>query len=215
MIDVESRPAIRILFLLAFLLAAVLVFPPGSTGSGIFYVSVSFFMIALFLASYGKGFPYGLSYLRLIPKRKDLPGLVLWGAAGFILSIAITAIASLILSYFGFLDADLVGQKIQSLPTIALMLAFTLAPVGEEALFRGYLFRKISEKGRSYLIGALLSSAIFAAMHFLYGSIAEIAVAFLIALVLCALTQKTGSLVPAMVAHASFNFLSIAHMVLV
>lgn len=212
--DVESRPAIRILLLLAFLLAAVLVFPPHSAGSGIFYVSVSFFMVALFLASYGKGFPYGLSYLRLIPKGDDLPRLVLFGAAGFILSMAITAIASIILSYLGLLDADLVGQKMQSLPTVALMLAFTLAPVGEEALFRGYLFRKISEKGRSHLAGALLSSAIFAAMHFQYGSVAEIAVAFLIALLLCALTQKTGSIVPAVLAHASFNFLSIAYMVL-
>lgn len=211
---VKSSSAARILLLLAFLLAAVLVFPPGKPESSVFYVAVSFFMIALFLASYGKGFPYGIAYLRLIPKKKDLPVLVLWGAAGLLLSMAIAAVASLILYYAGFLDADLVGQKIQTLPAFALVLAFTLAPIGEEALFRGYLFRKISEKGRSWLVGALISSALFAAMHFQYGSVAEIAVAFLIALLLCALTQKTGSLVPAIVAHASFNFLSIAVMVL-
>ncbi len=207
---VESSVSARILLLLAFLLAAVLIFPPGNPGSGIFYIAVSFFMIALFLASYGKGFSHGISYLRVIPKRKDLPILVLWGVSGLLLSMAIAAIASLVLSYFGFLDADLVGQKIQTLPTIALVLAFTIAPVGEEALFRGYFFRKISEKGRSWVIGALLSSALFASMHFQYGSVAEIVVTFLIALLFCALTQKTGSLVPAIVAHASFNFLSIA-----
>jgi membrane protease YdiL (CAAX protease family) len=207
-------PAVKIIAFLVFLLAAVLIFPPGNSGSSVFYTSVSFFMIALFLASLGKGFPYGVSYLRLIPKKKEVPGLVLQGIAGLLLSIATAAVASLILSSFGFLDADLVGQKIVQLPAAALVLAFTLAPIGEEALFRGYLFRKISEKSGSWLFGALLSSAIFAAMHLLYGSVAEIVVAFLIAMVFCAFTQKTKSLLPAIVAHSSFNLLSIISTVL-
>ena len=204
-----GNPAQTLLALFVFLLASITVFPFGKTGSSIYYTSVSFFMAALFLSSYGKGFAKGLSYLRLNPRRKDLPGLFLWGIAALAVSISVTAAATVALYFLGYLDAGLVGEKIASLPALALVLAFTIAPVGEEALFRGYLFRKISDKSSSWILGALLSSAMFASLHLLYGSVAEIIVAFLIALVFCAFTQKTGSLIPAIIAHSTFNFLSI------
>jgi membrane protease YdiL (CAAX protease family) len=66
----------------------------------------------------------------------------------------------------------------------------------------------------AFASSAALSSFIFAIMHFSYGSLAEIAVAFSIGLILCASIRKWGSLVPAIVAHALFNFASVAAMVL-
>ncbi|VVC01529.1 CAAX protease self-immunity [uncultured archaeon] len=201
--------AAKTIAFIAFLLASVLVFPPGSASSGVYYTSLSFFMIALFLSSLGKGFPYGISYLRLVPKSREVPSLALQGIAALLLSITVAVLSSVLLGWLGFLDAELVGQKIVQLPAVSLVLAFSLAPIGEEALFRGYLFRKISEASGSWALGALLSSAVFAAMHVLYGSVAEIAVAFLIALVFCAFTQRAKSLLPAILAHSLFNFISI------
>jgi membrane protease YdiL (CAAX protease family) len=199
-------------FILALLLVgcAFLIFPPLAASSSIFYISGSFFLIALLLSSLGKGFARGLHYLGLIPNEKQsLPALLAWGVAAFAVSLLATGAVSLLLYHLGYLDSDVVAQKVQSLPLQSMIIAFTLAPLGEESLFRGYLFRKISEKSGSALAGAIVSSAIFAALHVFYGSVAEVAVAFFVALALCAFRQKTGSLIPPLVAHASFNFLSI------
>lgn len=203
----------NLLLPLVFVALAIFIFPLSSPGSSVFYASSSFFLVALLLSSLGKSLECGISYLRMIPQRKQALRLAAWGAAALAASVAITAAVSVALGYLGYLDSDLVAQKVAGLPAAALVAAFTLAPVGEEALFRGYLFRKISEKAGSWHVGAIASSLIFAALHFAYGSVAEIAVAFLVGLSFCAFTQKTRSLFPAIAAHASFNLLSIAYTV--
>ncbi|VVC02243.1 CAAX protease self-immunity [uncultured archaeon] len=100
-----------------------------------------------------------------------------------------------------------------------LALAFTIVPICEEALFRGFFFRVISDalqKTRipfSWIAGALLSSLIFASTHLFYGSKAELIVAFFVGLLFCAAVQRKNSLVPAIVAHAFYNLFSIILMV--
>ena len=100
-----------------------------------------------------------------------------------------------------------------------LVAAFTLAPLGEEAFFRGLLFRRMSERLKmlgkhAWMASAIASSAIFALLHASYGSIAEIGVAFAIGMVLCAGVKMTGSLYPTVLAHSAFNFVSIVMAVL-
>jgi len=87
-----------------------------------------------------------------------------------------------------------------------------LAPIGEETLFRGYVFNAIRLTFQSRRWGIPLayiaSSLIFALIHFsgvTEGVVALIVPIFFIALVLAWGMHRTGSLLPGMVAHALFN----------
>jgi membrane protease YdiL (CAAX protease family) len=205
--------------ILLLLVLSVFVFPIGSDGSSVFYVSAAFFVLALAAASWEAGPARGLKYLGLVFEWKNAPLVALQALALFALCAAATASLSALLYFFGALDTQGVYEKVVALPIPALIAAFTLAPLGEEAFFRGFFFRKIGEMlgGRkmiAWAAAAFASSAIFAALHAPYGSVAEVAVAFFLGILLCAGTMKSGSLLPAVLAHAAFNFASIAMAVL-
>ena len=221
--EVKQLVAVSILFLL---MLSVLIFPFDQFGSSVFYVSLAFAVCALFLSSWNTDVERGLAYLWLAPKWKDAPALVLQSFALFVACAAVTVFITGVFMLAGALDTENVYNRVILLPVPALILAFTLAPLGEELFFRGFLFRKISEMfggktanapGRNrrfskimpWAIGALASSALFALMHAAYGSYAELAVAFAVGLALCIGVKKTNSLVPAVLAHAAFNFVSI------
>lgn len=223
---IAPRTALLFLFLLA---AAIFVFPITNPSSSVFYISSFFLIASLWLASSHKGMGNALDYLLLSPKRKDLFLLLQWGVAAFLALCAMTFALNVIFYFVGLDDGALVKQKISVLPLPVLILAFTFAPLAEEAFFRGLLFRKISEmrfgagkrkkgskeKSSGWVAGALISSIVFSSTHLLYGSVAEVLAVFVLGLALCAVTHKTKSLVPAVVAHMLFNFLSILMMVLV
>lgn|GEM_PF-1054785 len=211
-------------FLLPAALAILFIFlllAPDSRSASMLFISSFILALALGLSSWDVGMGKGLEYLLILPLPRGIGGwarIAKWSAAAFLLSCAATGAVSAVLYSLGLLDSGLVAEKILLLPIPSLVLASTLSPFAEEALFRGYFFRRISEtvagKGRAQSFfhlaaGATLSSLLFAFLHFSYGSVAEIAVAFSVGLVLCAVTRKSGSLLPAAFAHAAFNFLSI------
>ena len=217
----------------ALLIILLFVYPPNSSGASAIYLPLAFFCLALFLSSGREGPRAGLEKLGLAPDRKRLPALLGWGLAGLICAGALTLLISAILFALGMLDTAQVQDKIISLPLPALVSAFTLAPLGEEAFFRGFLFRvlgwpsalrrgkagKASSKkpgsplspaaGHSWILKAAASSLLFALMHFSYGSVAEVVVAFCMGMLFCALTRKAGSLLPSVFAHAGYNLLSV------
>jgi uncharacterized protein len=87
-----------------------------------------------------------------------------------------------------------------------------LAPIGEETLFRGYVFNAIrltfESKRWGIPLAYLVSALVFAVIHFsgaTQGTIALIVPIFFIALVLAWGMHRTGSLLPGIVAHALFN----------
>jgi membrane protease YdiL (CAAX protease family) len=87
-----------------------------------------------------------------------------------------------------------------------------LAPIGEETLFRGYVFNAIrltfASRSWGIVLAYLASSLVFAAVHIsgvTQGAVALIVPIFFIALVLAWGVHRTGSLLPGMVAHALFN----------
>ena len=212
------------LFALLLLFLSLLVFPPDSFGSSVYYVSMAFFACALFAASWRKGTRNGLEWLGLSFRRQDAPVLALQAVALAAACVAVALAVSGIFYLAGALDTEAVYEKMMMLPLPALIAAFTIAPLGEEALFRGFIFRKAGEwlSGRRKIFcsgkagglsiwaaAAVFSSVVFALLHAPYGSLAEIAVAFCIGMVLCAGTREFGSLWPAVAAHAAFNFASI------
>ena len=82
-----------------------------------------------------------------------------------------------------------------------------LAPLWEEVVFRGLLFAALARRF-GFWPAALLSSALFAALHF-EGSVALFAVAtpqlLLFGVAMCWLLQRTGSLAAPIVFHAVHN----------
>ncbi len=91
-----------------------------------------------------------------------------------------------------------------SLP-LAIFVVSILAPFAEETIFRGFLYGVL--RGRFPYIGAaILSAAIFAALHaqpLLFPSL--LALGF----VLCTLYEYSGSTYPGMIVHSLFNLFGI------
>lgn len=90
--------------------------------------------------------------------------------------------------------------------------AAVLAPIGEEVLFRGYLFGSLRRLARDSRIGIAIaygvSALVFALSHSLAateGLIGLLVPSFLIGLVFAWGFDRSGSLVPAVIAHAINN----------
>lgn len=82
------------------------------------------------------------------------------------------------------------------------VLAVVLAPIGEEWLFRGFLYGGLRRQFGS-LFSAVFSSGCFAVLHGY--SWMGLLVVFLYGLVFCWLYQRSGSLLPGILAHAIYN----------
>jgi membrane protease YdiL (CAAX protease family) len=84
-------------------------------------------------------------------------------------------------------------------------LAIIVAPINEELLFRGGVFRFLYQKVPTW-VAILVSSILFAAMH---GNWLSFLPLILLGNLLCLLAQKSGSLRPSIFLHALFNLHSI------
>lgn len=84
-----------------------------------------------------------------------------------------------------------------------LIMASVIAPLWEEVLFRGFLFPAFSALTKNPVYGALASSLCFAAIH-PQGLLGVIPLAT-IAMMLCAVTYQTRSLIPGMIFHSIHN----------
>ncbi len=154
------------------------------------------------------------------------PRAVLAGLAGF-------SVASLLVLPVGFawqamlraFDAPTpVQQPVQEIlqaDTWIVPFAFALfgglaAPFYEEALFRGTFYpaarRSLGGSRRAVLIGAVVTSAVFAAIH---QNLAALPVLFVLAMVLAAVFERTNSLLAVFTMHAVFNVTSLLPMLLV
>ncbi|MCX6775826.1 MAG: type II CAAX endopeptidase family protein [Candidatus Micrarchaeota archaeon] len=120
-------------------------------------------------------------------------------ATAFIL-YPLTGLEKVTIVYLGFDTPDVVADVIKSLPLYMAIFTFTFTPFAEEIFFRGFLLDRI---------GIVLSSLLFAMAHFTYGSVAEFAVAFTAGLAFAVMKRRSGSLVPAITAHALFNFVTV------
>src|SRR4029079_16523946 len=107
---------------------------------------------------------------------------------------------------FSLMPGDTFGQM------LFLIGGGLLAPIGEETLFRGYVFNAIrltfASRSWGIILAYLARSLVFAVVHIsgvTHGAVALIVPIFFIALVLAWGVHRTGSLLPGMVAHALFN----------
>ncbi len=81
------------------------------------------------------------------------------------------------------------------------LLALLVAPLAEEALFRGVIYAGLRDR-YGELVGLVVSSGVFAAFHFELYVFAPI---FVLGLLLGRIMSRSRSLWPAVIAHALFN----------
>lgn len=175
---------------------------------------------------------FGLSLLPLLaagrPYRRLLgptrPTGLMWAiglGTGVITLIVTYAVNAIFVLSFG--DGEAVEQQVLDIAltgglatALAILLAVVIAPVTEEIIFRGVLFRALSDKLGMWP-GAVLSAAVFAVIHFevLFSQPLALMGLFTVGLLLAVAYHRTGSLVVPIVGHAVFNGVSVGLALLV
>ena len=132
-------------------------------------------------------------------------------AMSSVLAFGIYAIAADFIN----LNDETVGAMLQGDPRLIIFTVVLLAPIVEECLYRGLLFRGIYD--RSPILAWSLSVGLFAASHVvgylgLYSPLA-LAISFVqylpAGIVLCITYQKTGTIMGPMLTHAIINFMAV------
>ena len=155
------------------------------------------------------------------------------GIGAFLLSMIVTPLSVLVLERLGYSTESTVQQPfmeglvgwVQEHPGVAvpaiILVVVLFGPAVEELVFRGVVFNGLYRLGalvytktvgkehsiRSpsktiFISSVLASSVLFALLHL---ELVLLPVLLILAITLCALFQRTGSLLPPFVAHATFN----------
>ncbi|PIO06040.1 hypothetical protein COT29_02945 [Candidatus Micrarchaeota archaeon CG08_land_8_20_14_0_20_59_11] len=111
-----------------------------------------------------------------------------------------TLVGGAVLEELGLLDTHKVIEIIRGSGVPLLLLTVTLVPIAEELFFRAYLQKRV---------GVLFASLLFAAMHYGYGSSAEIVAAFTASVLIGLEMRKNRDVAACIVAHAAYNLSSI------
>ena len=147
---------------------------------------------------------HGQSFLETIHWNKNHQ----FGTA-FLISLGATlAVSVLIISSF-FPSGEPPIQKLLS-STAAIYafvgLGIAVAPLFEEIMFRGFLFKVLSDIFGSRTAVAA-TAALFGLLHLLqlWGSWAGVVLIFVVGYILSYIRQRSNSLVPSIIVHASYN----------
>ncbi|MBI5227475.1 CPBP family intramembrane metalloprotease [Candidatus Micrarchaeota archaeon] len=130
----------------------------------------------------------------------NIKTLIIYAAAGLIGGLIVSSVIDLILVFLNINDLWMVSEKVLEAPRYIAMLLFIVPPISEELFFRGVLMKRF---------GILISTFIFAISHFFYGSLGNIIFAFFVGLVYAYIYKKSGSLLPGILAHATYNFIAV------
>jgi membrane protease YdiL (CAAX protease family) len=98
--------------------------------------------------------------------------------------------------------------SVSALVGYALLLAF-VAPLAEELFFRGFVFGVLREK-IGVVWGALATGLVFGLVHVAGSPIETVGVLIILGVLLCAVYERTGSLLPCIALHAINNAISFA-----
>lgn len=94
----------------------------------------------------------------------------------------------------------------QASPVLVILQTIVLAPVSEELLFRGIIFRRLGNYIPGFWGPALISSAIFGIYHL---NLAQGIFAFLFGLLICAVYDRVQNLWAAIALHVGGNLVSV------
>ncbi len=149
--------------------------------------------------------------------KKHLVLFIALGAAVTILVVyPVSIIEGLLLRLVGVQDVGKVGDVMREAPIWLTFFSFLVAPFSEEIFFRAFIYLRLRKFGEKFVpkkaamaIAILVSTVLFSAAHYSYGSVVEIVGAFTVGLIFCGLFILTDSLASVIAAHALFNFISV------
>lgn len=207
--------------LLALFAATLLSIPfhaGGSVGLAVLiaYLSQSFVLLVWMMSCLMPGLRAGLVHFLpefrnrprtgFTPNTRRLGRSLVAGMAG--LAWLLFACYLMQFSHFGIesLEDSLRFDSLDGLPSISVSFfaSVVLAPFTEEIIFRGFLFGALRAR-LGPVLAAVISSAIFAAVHGY--SFAGLVFVFLFGLIFAAIYQRSGSLLPGMIAHGLLNLI--------
>ena len=132
--------------------------------------------------------------------------LLTWGAFFVLTAIYIKAVGE---PDQQELTRDLAEEEsLAALVGYGVLLAF-VAPLTEEFFFRGFVFGVLRERV-GVVGGALATGVVFGLVHVAGSPIETVGVLIILGVLLCALYQKTGSLLPCIALHSLNNAISFA-----
>lgn len=142
------------------------------------------------------------SHLGVEVKKVNLKKTLLDAGLLFVAVVVVLTLESMLLAAFEFDDSQKVEVVISSLSLASIVIAATLGPFAEELFFRGFLQKHA---------GVVIASVLFAVLHYSFGSVTEIIGALTAGLILGYWVKyRNSSLWPAIIAHAGYNVVSIA-----
>jgi membrane protease YdiL (CAAX protease family) len=137
-----------------------------------------------------------------------------WGVGAYFANLPILIMVAIILTTFLSstgashpASEELLKNPNPQKILLILFLGSVVAPLWEEIVFRGFLFPAISKLTGQPVIGAVVSSFLFAAIH--PQGVFGIPLLMTIGCMLCAVSYQTKSLIPAMILHAINNFVTL------
>jgi membrane protease YdiL (CAAX protease family) len=194
------------LFFFSILVFALSLFAPEDL---ILYISAAAIHVGLFSISM---YYLWKSDLRSTLSSIGFPGKLkttfIFSVLGLLSIFAILFILGVLSIVLGFNDQQKITEKVADLPISILVFAVIVAPISEELFFRAFLVKKISSIINPWA-GILISSVLFGLVHFSYGSIMEIAGAFVIGAILAVVFYKSKSITPCLSIHIFYNLLAI------
>lgn len=156
-----------------------------------------------------------VSIFALQPSR--FPGAAATGLLWLVISYPLILATQAIVEQFssGADDSQLIVRFFLEHPDFksraaVVFMAVVVAPVAEEIIFRGYFYGVIRRYG-GRIPALLVSSILFAAIHVHLPSLLGL---FLLAMILCLLYERTGSLWANITLHAAFNTSTIVSLIL-
>jgi len=221
-------------------LLSVVVLYSGAVGA----VIGGFWLAVTWMRSFGKKVGYSLTPLGFSrPRGGILAGVgtgMAVGVGAILFGMVVKPLSALVLERLGYSTKSTIQQPfmqglvgwVQESPGVAVpvivLVVVILGPAVEELVFRGAVFNGLYRLGvlissigteRSngppsktiFVASALSSSILFALLHL---EPVLLPVIFILAITLCALFQRSGSLLPSFVAHATFNSFAIILIIL-
>ena len=140
--------------------------------------------------------------------QKGKPNVLALGCGFLVLALGVNLANNLIMFALG---VEVQAQEFTGVlseldqPALLLVTGILLAPLFEEAVFRGFLFGGLRQR-LGWVKAALISSAIFAAGHL---SIAAFIPTFTLGFLFAYLYQRSGSIWPGIILHTLINSVSL------
>jgi membrane protease YdiL (CAAX protease family) len=136
---------------------------------------------------------------------KKIPKALLYGAMGFVVAFVIAGVVGYpIQQHFGVDPTQEALSQTASIPgllPLVFLSGVVIAPIAEEIVFRGYLYKAFRDRFRpSYAI--VLSAALFSAIHFELLAAAQL---FVIGVVCAYVYEETGNLMAPITLHVLNN----------